>query len=115
MAQFRALEAFAQFGSDLDKATQSQLNRGRHLVEILKQDQYEPLPFSKQVLILYAGTTGAIDDLPAEQVREFERELYKYAETMSSGTLQAIGEKKTLDDALKAELTKLINEFKEKF
>jgi F-type H+-transporting ATPase subunit alpha len=115
MAQFRALEAFAQFGSDLDKATQAQLNRGRHLVEILKQDQYEPLSFSKQVLILYAGTTGAIDDLPAEQVREFERELYKYAETMSAQTLKAIGEKKALDDALKAEMTKLISEFKERF
>src|SRR5215471_17859404 len=115
LAQYREMAAFAQFGSELDKATQAQLNRGQHLVEILKQDQYEPLPFSKQVLILYAGTTGAIDDLPVAQVREFERELYKYAETMSAQTLKAIGEKKALDDGLKAEMTKLITEFKERF
>src|SRR5437868_522603 len=115
LAQFRELAAFAQFGSDLDKATQAQLNRGQHLVEVLKQDQYQPLPFSKQILILFAGTSGYLDELPVAQVREFEAELYKYVETMSPGTLKAIDEKKTLDDALKAEMTKLINEFKERF
>ena len=115
LAQYRELAAFAQFGSDLDKATQAQLNRGQHLVEVLKQNQYEPLPFSKQVMILFAGTSGYLDDLPVDQVRDFEQELYKYAETMSPGTLKAIGEKKTLDDALKAEVSKLITEFKEKF
>src|SRR5438067_498748 len=115
LAQFRELAAFAQFGSDLDKATQAQLNRGQHLVEVLKQDQYQPLPFSKQILILFAGTGGHIDDLPVAQVREFERELYKYVETMSAGTLKQIEEKKTLDDNLKSEMTKLIADFKERF
>jgi len=115
LAQFRELAAFAQFGSDLDKATQAQLNRGQHLVEVLKQDQYQPLPFSKQILILFAGTSGYLDELPVAQVREFEAELYKYVETMSPGTLKAIDQKKTLDDALKAEMTRLINEFKERF
>jgi F-type H+-transporting ATPase subunit alpha len=115
LAQFRELAAFAQFGSDLDKATQAQLNRGQHLVEVLKQDQYQPLPFSKQILILFAGTGGHLDDLPVEQVREFERELYKYVETMSAGTLKQIEEKKTLDDNLKTEMTKLITDLKERF
>ena len=64
-----------QFGSDLDKATQAQLNRGQRLMEILKQDQFSPLPFSKQILIIFAGTSGFLDDLPVKQVREFEKEL----------------------------------------
>jgi F-type H+-transporting ATPase subunit alpha len=115
LAQFRELAAFSQFGSDLDKATQAQLNRGQHLVEVLKQNQYEPLPFSKQILILFAGTGGYLDDLPVDQVRPFEAELYKYAETMSPQTLKTIEEKKTLEDALKAEMTKIINECKERF
>src|SRR5438874_1701187 len=115
LAQFRELAAFAQFGSDLDKATQAQLNRGQHLVEVLKQDQYQPLPFSKQILILFAGTGGHIDDLPVDRVREFERELYKYVETMSAGVFKAIAEKKILDDALKADLSKVIGEYKQKF
>ena len=78
LAQFRELAAFAQFGSDLDKATQAQLNRGRRLVELLKQDQYVPLPVAKQVLSVYAGTTGMIDDIPVEDVRRFEAELFRY-------------------------------------
>src|SRR2546426_6847447 len=76
LAQYRELAAFAQFGSDLDKATQAQLNRGQRLTEILKQGQYQPLPFGKQVLIIYAGTTGVLDQIPVEQLRDFERELY---------------------------------------
>jgi F-type H+-transporting ATPase subunit alpha len=115
LAQYRELAAFAQFGSDLDKATQAQLNRGQHLVEVLKQDQYQPLPFSKQILILFAGTGGYLDDLPVEQVRAFEGELYKYVETLNPGLLKGIEEKKTLDDQLKAEMVKLITEFKDKF
>src|SRR5579885_2317423 len=75
LAQYRELAAFAQFGSDLDKATQAQLNRGQRLVEVLKQKQYSPLPFSKQILIIFAGTSGVLDDLPIEQVRDFEEEL----------------------------------------
>ena len=75
LAQYRELAAFAQFGSDLDKATQAQLNRGQRLVEVLKQKQFSPLPFSKQILIIFAGTNGFFDDLPVDQVREFEAEL----------------------------------------
>src|SRR5213082_1254817 len=80
LAQYRELAAFAQFGSDLDKATQAQLNRGKRLVEILKQGQYQPLPFSKQILIIFAGTNGFLDDLPMEDVKAFETELYKYVD-----------------------------------
>ena len=115
LAQYRDLAAFAQFGSDLDKATQAQLNRGQHLVEVLKQDQYQPLPFGKQVLILFAGTGGYLDDLPVEQVLEFESELYKYVETLNPGLLKGIEEKKTLDDQLKGEMVKVITELKDKF
>ncbi len=115
LAQFRELAAFAQFGSELDKATQAQLNRGKRLVEILKQDQYQPLPFSKQVLIIYAGTNGYLDDLEVEQIRSFEAELYKYVDSMNPKLLDTIMEKKTIDDALKAEIKKTLDEFKQRF
>ncbi|HET8668985.1 MAG TPA: F0F1 ATP synthase subunit alpha [Terriglobales bacterium] len=115
LAQFRELAAFAQFGSDLDKATQAQLNRGQRLVEILKQDQFQPLPFSKQILIIFAGTSGALDDVALEQCRPFELALYQYIDTMNPGLLKQIEEKKVLDDALKAEMTKVIKEAKERF
>jgi len=115
LAQYRELAAFAQFGSDLDKATQAQLNRGQRLVEILKQNQFSPLPFSKQILIIFAGTNGYLDDMPVDQVRSFEAELYKYVDMTNPGLLQTIMEKKVLDDSLKAEMTKLIKECKDTF
>jgi F-type H+/Na+-transporting ATPase subunit alpha len=115
LAQYRELAAFAQFGSDLDKATQNQLNRGQRLVEILKQKQFSPLPFSKQILIIFAGTNGFLDDLPVDQVRDFEANLYEYVDTTNPGILSAIMEKKVLDDALKAEMNKIIKECKETF
>ena len=115
LAQLRELAAFAEFGSDLDKATQAQLNRGRRLTEVLKQDQYSPLPVERQVLVLFAGTSGALDDLPVEQCREFERGLFQHVETMSPGLLRTIAEKKALDDALKADLSKIVGEFKQRF
>src|SRR5262249_5931650 len=115
LAQYRELAAFAQFGSDLDKATQNQLNRGSRLVEILKQDQYQPLPFSKQILIIFAGTNGFLDDMPVDQIRDFEAELYKYVDSMNPKLLQTIMEKKTIDDSLKAEITKTLTEFKQNF
>jgi F-type H+/Na+-transporting ATPase subunit alpha len=115
LAQYRELAAFAQFGSDLDKATQNQLNRGKRLVEILKQDQYQPLPFSKQIIIIYAGTNGYLDDLEIEQVRPFSEELNKYVESMNPKLLDAIMQKKTIDDALKAEIEKTLKEFKQRF
>jgi F-type H+-transporting ATPase subunit alpha len=115
LAQYRELAAFAMFASDLDKATQAQLNRGQRLTEILKQDQYQPLQFSRQILIIYAGTNAFLDDLPVDQCRAFEKGLYAYVETMNPGLLKAIDDKKVLDEQLKAEMSKLIGEFKERF
>jgi F-type H+-transporting ATPase subunit alpha len=115
LAQYRELAAFAQFGSDLDKATQAQLNRGKRLVELLKQGQYQPLPFSKQILIIFAGTNKFLDDIAVEDVRDFESELYKYVDTVNPQLLNTIMEKKTLDDPLKAEITKTLTEFKQQF
>src|SRR5215468_3625249 len=115
LAQYRELAAFAQFGSDLDKATLNQLNRGQRLVELLKQGQFSPLPFSKQILMIFAGTSGVLDDMPVEQVRPFEAELYPYVDTTNPKLLQTIMEKKILDEGLKAEMTKVIKECKEQF
>jgi F-type H+-transporting ATPase subunit alpha len=115
LAQFRELAAFAQFGSDLDKASLAQLNRGRRLVEILKQGQYKPLPVEKQILIIFAGTNAYLDDIPQEKVREFEEGLFRFADNSRPQVLQQIREKKALDDALRADVTALIKEFKERF
>jgi F-type H+-transporting ATPase subunit alpha len=115
LAQYRELAAFAQFGSDLDKATQAQLKRGQRLTEILKQDQFDPLPFGKQILIIYAGTNGFLDDLPVEQCRDFEKQLYTYVDTMNPGLLKSIEEKKALDDQIKGDMNKTLKEFKERF
>src|SRR5579872_3629589 len=115
LAQYRELAAFAQFGSDLDKATQAQLNRGKRLVEVLKQKQFSPLPFSKQILIIFAGTSGVLDDLPVDQVRDFEAKLYEYVDATNPGLLRTIMEKKILDDNLKAEMSKTIKECKDTF
>jgi len=115
LAQYRELAAFAQFGSDLDKATQAQLNRGQRLVELLKQNQFSPLPFSKQILIIFAGTGGFLDDLPVNQVRDFEKELYEYVDATQAGLLRTIMEKKVLDDGLKAQLKDVIMQAKQQF
>jgi F-type H+-transporting ATPase subunit alpha len=115
LAQYRELAAFAAFGSDLDKATQAQLNRGQRLVELLKQNQFSPLSFSKQILIIMAGTGGFLDDLPVAQVRDFEAELYKYVDSTNPGLLRTIMEKKVLDDALKGQLQAVIKEAKQQF
>jgi len=115
LAQYRELAAFSQFGSDLDKATQAQLARGQRLTEILKQGQYQPLPFSKQILIIYAGTQGLLDDMPIDQLREFEKGLNSFVDTSNPGLLRSIEEKKILDDELRADLTKTIKEYKDRF
>jgi F-type H+-transporting ATPase subunit alpha len=115
LAQYRALAAFAQFGSDLDKASQQQLNRGKHLTEILKQGQYQPLPLEKQIAIIFAGTQGHIDDLPIEQCRKFEEELYRFIESAHPTIFEEIRTKKALDDSLKGKLTGAIKEFKDRF
>jgi F-type H+-transporting ATPase subunit alpha len=115
MAQFRELAAFAQFGSDLDRATLAQLNRGQRLTEILKQDQYTPLPVEKQVAIIFAGTNGFLDDLEVADCRPFEQSLYKFLDTSHGSLLQKIREKKAIDDEIKAELQKVLKEAKEKY
>ena len=115
LAQYRELASFAQFGSDLDKATLAQLNRGARLTELLKQDQFAPLPVEKQIVIIFAGTNGYVDDLPASQCGAFERALYDFLDTSQAGLLQRIREKKTLDDALRNELHKVLKEFKQRF
>jgi F-type H+/Na+-transporting ATPase subunit alpha len=116
MAQYRDLAAFAQFGSEqLDKATQAQLARGQRLVEILKQDQYQPLPVAKQVLIIFAGANRYLDDLEVSQVGRFERELYPFVETNHPAIMKTLLEKKAIDDALKAEMIKALDAFKERF
>jgi F-type H+-transporting ATPase subunit alpha len=115
LAQYRALAAFAQFGSDLDKASQAQINRGKRLVEILKQGQYQPLPVEKQILILYAGANAHLDDLTVEQCRPFEAELYRYVDNAHQDVLTEIREKKILSDELKAKLEALLKEFKKQF
>ncbi len=115
LAQYRELAAFAQFGSDLDKASQAQLNRGRRLVEILKQPQYQPLPVEKQVAIIFAGTRGLLDDLEVADCRPFEAELYKFLENSKPAILSTIREKKAFDKQLEADLTAAINELKDRF
>jgi F-type H+/Na+-transporting ATPase subunit alpha len=115
LAQYRELAAFAQFGSDLDKATQSQLNRGRRMVEILKQPQYQPLAVEKQVMIIFAATNGFLDPVPVEEVRRYEEELYRFLETRHPAVLSSIAEKKTLDDDLKAAVKNALTEFGQSF
>jgi F-type H+-transporting ATPase subunit alpha len=115
LAQYRELAAFAQFGSDLDKATQSQLNRGRRLVEILKQPQYAPLGVDKQVAIVYAATKGFLDNINVEELRRYEEDLYRFLETRHPGVLTGIAQKKQLDDETKAALETALKEFAETF
>jgi F-type H+-transporting ATPase subunit alpha len=115
LAQYRELAAFAQFGSDLDKATQAQLNRGRRLVEILKQPQYQPLAVEKQVAIIYAATKGFLDQVPIEDVGRYEEDLYRHLEARAASVLSAIAEKKVLDDETKAALEAALGEFSKQF
>jgi F-type H+-transporting ATPase subunit alpha len=115
LAQFRELAAFAQFGSDLDKASAAQLARGRRLTEILKQGQYLPLPVEKQVLIIYCATNGYLDSLDLSECLPFETALYQFIDNNYPGVAKKLAEKKLLDDELKAELRKVLDEFKEKF
>src|SRR5690242_7951268 len=115
LAQFRELAAFAQFGSDLDKATLNQLNRGRRLVEVLKQPQYQPLTVEKQVIIIYAATNGYLDGVDVEQVRAYELELYQFLETRRAQLLTTLADKKQIDDQIKADLNQTLKEFTDAF
>jgi F-type H+-transporting ATPase subunit alpha len=115
LAQYRELAAFAQFGSDLDKATLQQLARGQRMVELLKQGQYAPLTVEKQVAIIFAGSQGLLDDLPVDQVRPFEEFLYPYLERKNAQLLPEIANKKELTDELRESLTKALTAAKSEF
>ncbi|HEX6278478.1 MAG TPA: F0F1 ATP synthase subunit alpha [Pyrinomonadaceae bacterium] len=112
LAQFRELAAFAQFGSDLDKATQSQLERGKRLTEILKQGQYQPMAVEKQVVIIWTVTNGLADDIAVEDLKEFEAELLDFIQKSHPGVLNTLRDKKNLDDDLKASLKEAVEDFK---
>jgi F-type H+/Na+-transporting ATPase subunit alpha len=115
LAQYREMAAFAQFGSDLDQATQRQLNRGARLVELLKQGQYEPLPVEKQILIIYAGTNGFVDELPVTALKKYEQELYSFIESKHPDIFADILKKRELDADLRATMNKALEEFKAVF
>jgi F-type H+-transporting ATPase subunit alpha len=115
LAQFRELAAFAQFGSDLDKATQAQLARGERLTEILKQNQYQPLDVLQQVVAIFAGTQGFSDDLKVSEIQVFLKELSQFMETAKGAFMQKLLEEKALSDTLRLELIDALKEFKEKY
>jgi F-type H+-transporting ATPase subunit alpha len=115
MAQYRALAAFAQFGSELDKATQAQLARGERLTEVLKQDQFAPLPVERQVLIIYAGTKGYLDGVAVADCRGYERELFGFVETNYPGVLKKMADRKKIDDEIEGEVKAALEAFDERF
>ena len=112
MAMFRELEAFAQFGSELDKSTQKQLSRGRRLVEVLKQPQYQPIPAEKEIMILFAGAYGYLDEWPTEAVGEYEKQMLEFMDTSHSDLLSEIKEKGDISDDLEEKLNKALDAFK---
>jgi len=115
LAQYRELEAFAKFGSDLDKATLQQLRRGARLIELLKQGQYTPMPVERQVVSIFAGTNGFLDEIPVEHVQRYEKELLEMMDLKHSDVLAGIAEKKELTDDLVARLKGLLKEFTDSF
>jgi F-type H+-transporting ATPase subunit alpha len=115
LAQYRELAAFAQFGSDLDKASAAQLARGQRLTEVLKQGQYKPLPVEKQIMIIFAATNGYLDSLEISECLTFEGEFYRFVDNNCPGVAKKLAEKKQFDDDLRKELRKVLDEFKEKF
>lgn len=115
LAQYREIAAFTQFGSELDKAAQMQITRGARMVETLKQGQYVPLPLAQQILIIFAGVNGILDDLPVQCIRRFETELYAYVTLNHSEVMKKIDTEKQLDDALTAQLQTIITTFKQQF
>jgi F-type H+-transporting ATPase subunit alpha len=115
LAQYRELAAFAQFGSELDKATQAQLARGQRLTQLLKQDQFSPLPVEKEVLVIFAGTSGYLDGIDVSEVERFQRDLVAFADTHSAALLHKIATRKAIDDEIREGLKKTLSEFKERF
>jgi F-type H+-transporting ATPase subunit alpha len=115
LAQYRDLVTFAQFGTELDRTSQAQLERGQRLTEVLKQDQYAPFPVEKQVLIIYAGNRGFLDELPVKKIRQYETELYAYMEKERPDVLRKIAEQKTIDAALDGAIAAALQEFNARF
>jgi len=115
LAQYRELEAFAQFGSDLDKATQARLARGERMVELLKQDQYQPMDVAEQVIVIYAGTNGYLDDIPVEEIRRFETEFLEFVRAEHPDVLKDIKEIGEITKELDERIKKAIEEFKKNF
>jgi F-type H+-transporting ATPase subunit alpha len=115
MAQYRALAAFSQFASDLDRATRQQLERGQRMTELLKQPQYEPIPFAKQVIAIFAGTRGFLDDVPIDRVSEFERSLLRWIDQNHPGLEKDIEEQKRITDETDKALRAALEEFKKGF
>jgi F-type H+-transporting ATPase subunit alpha len=115
LAQFRELEAFAKFGSDLDKATLAQLTRGEHMVEVLKQKQYSPMDVVKQIAIIFAGTKGHLDDIPVERISEFETGIFDYLDANNAKDLEVLRTEGTITDDVSDALEKAITDFKKGF
>lgn len=115
LAQYRELAAFAQFAADLDKATRAQLERGQRMVELLKQDQYEPMPVEDQIMLIFAGTQGHLDDLPVSSIKAFEKGFLSFIRSQKEDLRKELREKRELDDALRQKITEAILEFKKTF
>jgi F-type H+-transporting ATPase subunit alpha len=115
LAQFRELAAFAQFGSDLDKSTLSQIERGKRMVELLKLGQYVPISMVEQVALLFAATQGFIDDIPVESVKKFEDDFLRYMKDHKADVMKELSDKKAIDDDLKVKLTAAVEDFKKGF
>jgi F-type H+-transporting ATPase subunit alpha len=111
LAQYRELEAFAKFGSDLDKATQKTLSKGARLVELLKQGQYAPVPIEKQVISIYLGTNGYLDNIAISDVKRFEKEVLEFFEVKNNKILGIIKKERQLSDSTIAEIRKIADEF----
>ena len=115
LAQYREMAAFAQFGSDLDAATQRQLNRGARLVEILKQGQYVPLPIEKQVVSIFAANNGYVDEYETSEIQRYEQEMISFMESSHADVLATLAEKKAIDDELEGKIKAALDEFKGQF
>ena len=115
LAQFREMEAFAQFGSDLDAATQRLLARGERTVEMLKQPQYDPMPVARQIVVIYAVTNGHLDEFPVQRVRRWEREFLDFLEAEKADLLQGVASQRVLTDDLESELKDALRDFNARF
>jgi len=112
LAQYRELAAFAQFGSELDKSALAQISRGERMIELLKQDEHKPMPLERQIVIIFAGTGGYLDDVPVSEIRKFEENFLKFVETVHPEIYQTIRDKKEISDELKKSLVDAIDKFK---